>query len=161
MVGRFRFTQEHWDLPSHHSHVAQLWSLGCYMTVSLSSDDIDAAVRHDAAISWGWPLFLSGSLGWAIISYLLYWWVAYVSVGMFRFLADGFLCATLCLISCIGFIQVVSGTPCNRLHKVWQSLALWRRLLILSFVMGAILVLVPFTYFLFFMSPRLPINGEI
>jgi hypothetical protein len=131
------------------------------MTVTLPSDEIDAAVRHDTAISWGWPLFLSGSLGCAVISYLLYWWVVYVSVGMIRFLADGFLCATLCLISCIGFVQVVSGTTCNRLHRIWRSLSLWRRLLIVAFVAGAILFLVPFTYFLLCMSPIPPINGEI
>ena len=28
VVGRFRFTQDRWDLPRHSSHVAQLFSLG-------------------------------------------------------------------------------------------------------------------------------------
>jgi hypothetical protein len=131
------------------------------MTITLPPDDNDAVLRHDTAIQWGWPCFFSGGLGCAVISYLLYWWVVNVSVGMVRFLADGFLCAPLCLVSCVGFVQIVSGTTFNRLHTVWRSLALWRRLLILSLFITTVLFLVPFTYFLLCLSPIPPVNGDI
>jgi hypothetical protein len=131
------------------------------MTVTLPSDDFEVARRREAAIHWGWPFFLSGGLGCALVSYLLYLWVEDGSVGMIRFLVDGFLCVPFCLVSCIGFIQVVSGTTCEGLRGVWRSLALWRRLLILLFVMVAIVFLASFTCFLWWMAPAPHVNGNL
>jgi len=124
-------------------------------------DNTDVAVRHDTSILLGWSLFLSGSLGCAAVSFGLYGWVMVVGAGMIRFLADGFLCVPLCWMSFVGFVQIVSGTSCFDLPKVWRSLAISRKLLILSFVLGVILFLSSFTYFLFWMSPEPTINSNI
>jgi hypothetical protein len=125
------------------------------MTVTLPSEDVDAALRRDAAIQWGWALFLAGGLAFVVTSSVLYWWVVHVNIEMISFLSYSFFCAPLCFVSCIGFIQLVSGTTCNRLPGIWRSLALWRRLVILSFVPVAILSVVPFSYFLFWISPMI------
>src|SRR5712675_1431236 len=100
------------------------------MTATFPSDDIDAAVRHDAALIWGRALF--GCFGFIcmVSTGFLYLLVANTAIRDSRFWIAGLFCAPSCLLSCIGFIQIVSGTTCNRFLQSWRSLKLWRRVLI-------------------------------
>lgn len=124
-----------------------------------STDDIDTILRRDAAFSWGLGLLFSGAMGCSGASYYLYWFAIEEGGGSVSLIVDGLLCMPFALLSCIGFIQVVSGTTCNRLHDVWPSLNFGRRFSILLFITGAIYFLAPFTYFLMTLSPS--IDGDI
>lgn len=116
--------------------------------VTRSFDGIDIAERHDAALHWGWALFTSGALGCAASCYWVFWWVANFGVGTVPVLLIGFICVPFGLLSCFAFIQVVSGTTCNRLHRIWPSLRLWRHVLILVTFGFVVLFFVLFTIFL-------------
>ena len=131
------------------------------MTATPVSNNIDAVLRRDAAISWGWPLFLSGCLGYASVSCLLYWWTANDGTNTINSLAYGFLCAPFCVISCVGVAQIVSGTTCNRLRGIWWQLASWQRVLICSFVLGTVFFLILSTYFLVCVSPIAPLTDML
>lgn len=107
----------------------------------------------------GWALLLSGGFGCLITSCLVYWWACDSGRDMVGFLSLGVFCAPLCLCSCNGFIQLVSGMTGNRLHNVWGSLPFWRRLFITLFVLATVLFLVLFFYFLLCMSPLSQVVG--
>lgn len=113
-----------------------------------SLEEMDALLRREAALQWGWGLFTSCAMGCALTSYWLYSLVTEEGVGSGRFWMEGLFCGPFCLISCAGLIQAVSGTTCNYLPCAWPSLKSWRRILIALSVIGAILFLVSFTFFL-------------
>jgi len=111
-------------------------------------DDMDAQRRRRAVLQWGWGLFTSCAIGCALTSYWLYSWVVDVGAGAVRFWVEGLFCAPFCLLSCVGFIQIMGGVTCDRLSDAWTSFTRWRRILIVLSVMAAILFLVSFSYLL-------------
>jgi hypothetical protein len=131
------------------------------MTLTSPSDDIDPAVRNEAARHWGWVLFIACGIFCAVTACLLYLMILFDAFRDLRFLIAGLFFLPSCIFLCIGFIQIVSGAPYKRIHLIWHSLRLWRRVLIILFIMGVILFVFPFAYLLLSLPPTTPLNIDI
>ena len=128
------------------------------MSATLPTYESEKSVSDKFVRHFGWLLFKLFGFFFVVTTLFLYLLIVGDVFRELRFWVAGLLWAPSCLISSIGFIQALSGVPCNRIQIIWYSLSLKRRVLIISFIAGLILVVFPFVYLLISLPPPAPVN---
>jgi hypothetical protein len=123
--------------------------------------DVNTTPKQANTRVCGLVVFGASGVLCAVTSFLTYRWTTDFDISDSRFLIATLFCGLPYASACIAFIWLVSGVPCYRLPRSWNTLQAWQRVVLASFVCLAAWVLIVCVAYLLALTTTPPVNTAL